>query len=149
MELSVVNYESMLYQQVLDLRQRILRQPLGLNLYDEDLSADKDQYIVIAHKEEILQACLMIQIISVDTVKFRQMAVDIAYQSKGIGSLLMSYAENFCVLNDYVHIFLHARETAIPFYEKLKYQIEGNEFLEVGIPHVKMRKSIPLSAAPL
>jgi predicted GNAT family N-acyltransferase len=37
---------------------------------------------------------------------------------------------------------LHARLTAIGFYEKSGYVVSGGEFLEVGIPHVKMVKRI-------
>lgn len=42
MELSVINYESNYYKQVLDLRNRVLREPLGMNLFDEDLREDKE-----------------------------------------------------------------------------------------------------------
>jgi predicted GNAT family N-acyltransferase len=35
---------------------------------------------------------------------------------------------------------LHARQTAIGFYEKSGYVVTGGEFIEVGITHVKMQK---------
>jgi len=73
-------------------------------------------------------------------VKFRQMAVHADFQSKGIGSMIMFYAENFCRLNEYEKAELHARKSAVDFYSKLDYVIEGDEFEEVGIPHFKMSK---------
>ena len=39
-------------------------------------------------------------------------------------------------------IELHARETALGFYERLGFARVGEEFLEVNIPHWKMRKRI-------
>jgi len=35
---------------------------------------------------------------------------------------------------------LHAREAAIPFYLRLGYELEGEPFTEVGIPHRRMVK---------
>lgn len=139
-ELSVIDFQSPLYEQVLALRNEILRRPLGLDLYEEDLSEEKNQYIIVALEHQKVLACLMIQIEDKDTVKLRQMAVDTKIQKKGLGSTLMQYAETFCSLNEYNNIVLHARKTAILFYEKLGYTIVGHEFLEVGIPHLKMQK---------
>jgi predicted GNAT family N-acyltransferase len=39
-------------------------------------------------------------------------------------------------------IFLNARGTAIGFYAKLGYTGVGEEFTEVGIPHLRMDKAI-------
>jgi predicted GNAT family N-acyltransferase len=44
-----------------------------------------------------------------------------------------------CIL---VCFSLHARKTAIGFYEKLAYAVVGGEFTEVGVAHVKMIKRI-------
>jgi predicted GNAT family N-acyltransferase len=37
---------------------------------------------------------------------------------------------------------MHARKTAVGFYEKLGYKRIGNEFLEVTIPHYAMEKAL-------
>ena len=145
MELSVIDYESPYYAQVLDLRNRLLRVPLGLDLFSENLNQDRDQYIIVVIKEEKIIACIMIQILDKDTVKFRQMAVDETHQKQGIGTMLLGYAENFCVLNDYFTIELHARSLVHEFYLKAGYTIEGEEFEEVGIPHYRMVKDLPIS----
>ena len=39
-------------------------------------------------------------------------------------------------------IWFHAQESAIPFYQKLGYSLEGEPFMEAGIPHRTMRKTI-------
>lgn len=40
----------------------------------------------------------------------------------------------------YARIYLHAREYAVGFYEKLGYECFGEPFTEVGIPHRHMQK---------
>lgn len=141
-ELSVIDYESPLYVDVLNLRQDILRRPIGLNLFDEDLSEDRDQYIIVAVHEQQVVACLMLKILDKDSVKLRQMAVVKPLQGKGIGATVVNYAENFCVLNEYSMIELHARQEAMRFYEKLGYSIDGEAFEEVGIPHFRLTKTL-------
>jgi predicted GNAT family N-acyltransferase len=54
----------------------------------------------------------------------------------------MHFAENLAKDSGGREIMMHARKTAIGFYEKLGYTAEGDEFSEVGIPHVEMRKSL-------
>ena len=42
----------------------------------------------------------------------------------------------------YKYLIMHARDTAIGFYEKFGYQITGNPFTEVGLPHHVMQKEL-------
>lgn len=70
------------------------------------------------------------------------MAVDAHLQRSGIGKDLMTYAEKEVLKQGYQILMMHARKTAIPFYERLGYTIAGDEFLEVSIPHFEMRKSL-------
>ncbi|MEJ7682070.1 MAG: GNAT family N-acetyltransferase [Segetibacter sp.] len=37
---------------------------------------------------------------------------------------------------------MHARKSAVGFYEKLGYKIVGDEFLELNIPHYIMEKQL-------
>jgi predicted GNAT family N-acyltransferase len=139
-EFSLIDYTSEWYTKSVELRDRILRKPLGLSLNDDDVFDDKNQYIVIGLQDEKLVACVMLKIVDTQVIKFRQMAVDAAYQGRGVGGLLIRYAENFCQLNEYSKVELHARLSAKGFYTKLGYIAQGNEFVEVGIPHIKMTK---------
>jgi predicted GNAT family N-acyltransferase len=129
-----------LYKQVLELRQRILRAPLGLNIMDEDLSVEEEQIIFIHEEEGVVKGCVLLQQYDALTFKLRQMAVDTSEQKKGIGAALVNAADLYAVQVGKHSIILHARAEAIPFYEKLGYEIVGDEFMEVGIPHFKMEK---------
>jgi hypothetical protein len=142
MEFLIINFESPYYEQVLSLRNKVLRAPLGLKLNDEDLKEDREQIIVILLKNDQLLASLQLKPLSKSLVKLRQMAVYDTVQRQGLGSLLIGYAENFCLLNDYTSIELHAREVAVPFYERLGFNKVSDVFMEVGIPHYKMMKQL-------
>lgn len=138
----IIDTKSSYYKQVVMLRHDVLRTPIGLSIAEEDIIDDKNQYIVIALVEEEVVGCLLIKIIDKELVKFRQMAIAEKYQHKRIGQNVISYAENFCLMNEYQKIELHARKSAIEFYTKQEFVVVGNEFEEVGLPHFKMVKRL-------
>ena len=70
----------------------------------------------------------------------RQLAVATELQGRGLGKTLVRYAESFARQSGYQEIVLHARESAVRFYEKLGYTRQGDCFTEVTIPHYQMRK---------
>ena len=58
--------------------------------------------------------------------------------SKGLGTLLMNNAFEFFKENNLKSIVLNSQITAVRFYEKLGFNTTGQEFIEAGIPHIKM-----------
>ena len=52
------------YLKVLGLRQEVLRKPLNMNLFDEDLSSEKDQLIFVANFEDRVVGCCMLKSVS-------------------------------------------------------------------------------------
>lgn len=129
-----------LYQQVIALRQRVLRAPLGLDIRNDDLASELEQIIFIFEKDNLVKGCVLLQQYDAETFKLRQMAVDADEQGKGIGLELVNAADVYAVNSGKSRIILHARETAIPFYEKLGYEVTGEPFTEVGLPHRSMEK---------
>ena len=141
-EILLTDSNSKYYEEVLKIRQDVLRTPLGLTLSQEDIEDDKNQQIIIALDNEKVVGCLFVKIVSQDKVKFRQMAIAEKYQHQGIGKSIIHFAEDFCILNQHKKIELHARKTAIDFYQKQHFQLLGEVFYEVGISHIKMVKQI-------
>jgi predicted GNAT family N-acyltransferase len=140
--IQVIDPKHALYNQVIDLRHYVLRVPIGLSIYEEDLSGDLEDFtFIIVNNDEVL-GCLMGKPISKTEIKLRQMAIKPQYQSKGLGSKLMIFAQQYIKGKGYHKISLHARKNVTPFYEQLGYTNEGAEFYEVGIPHIKMVQSI-------
>jgi len=79
----------------------VLRKPLGLNLFDEDLSQEKDQLIFTALSAGRLAACLMLKIMDTKVVKLRQMGVHADFQRQKIGTTLVKRVEKWCLENGY------------------------------------------------
>ncbi|MBU3676921.1 MAG: GNAT family N-acetyltransferase [Chitinophagaceae bacterium] len=142
MKIDFITISDARYTGVLRLRQWVLRQPLGLDLMQEDLSDEAHQIIGIVENEAGVQACLLAKPLPENTWKLRQMAVSPEWQGKGLGRQLMMAMEAKALREGVHTITLHARDTAIPFYEKLGYACDGDEFLEVGIPHKCMHKNL-------
>ncbi len=130
------------YRQACLLRNATLRIPLGLDLYDEDLESESVyRHFGVFDGEELI-ACLVIVPLESGKVQLKQMTVDEAFRGKGIGRLLMERVEECLVVSGVGEIRLHARETALGFYEQLGFVIEGERFLEVSILHRSMSKWI-------
>jgi predicted GNAT family N-acyltransferase len=64
------------------------------------------------------------------------------YRGKGAGKVIMDAIERYAEEQGIKRLKLNAQTHAIPFYEKLQYEIVSNEFLDAGIPHKTMEKSI-------
>lgn len=137
-----VNTTDEIYQQVWQLREDILRKPIGLSLRNEDLSADADDIILVALSNGSVVGCLMLQHIDNATIKLRQMAVHNEWQGQGIGRQLVGVAEQMALARGYNVIKLHARKEATGFYLSMGYYFVGDEFTEVGIPHFIMQKAV-------
>lgn len=136
----IVSIEHPFYEQVIALRHKVLRAPLGLDIRNDDLSDEINQLIFVYEEDQTVLGCVLLQHSDAETFKLRQMAVDTDAQGKQIGSQLIQAAEVYAVQLGKSKIQLHAREVAIPFYEKQGYEIIGDTFLEVDIPHKKMEK---------
>ena len=72
----------------------------------------------------------------------RQVAVNENWQNRKVGTQLVKFAESFSKERGFSKMILHSRKIALKFYQRLSYNIIGNEFLEINIPHFKMEKHI-------
>ncbi|MEY2647540.1 MAG: hypothetical protein RLZZ45_229 [Bacteroidota bacterium] len=142
MALRFIDYGSPEYKEMIALRMEILRKPLGLSFNEEDLAKEKDDILLGAFEDDQLVACCILTRVSEETCKLRQMAVHEKMQRNGIGAALMHFAENVARDAGFKSMIMNARKTAQGFYEKLGYKADGNEFIEVTIPHYEMRKNI-------
>ena len=142
MALKLIDYGSPEYQQMVQLRNDILRKPLGIAFQKEELEQEADDILIGAFEDAKLLGCCMLIETEPGTVRLRQMAVPKNLQGKGVGRALMQFAENIARDRGYRKITMHARKTATGFYEKLGYVISGGEFMEVTLPHVVMEKKL-------
>ena len=142
MALKIIDHGTKEYLQMVNLRMEILRKPLGLRFEKEELDREKDDILMGAFDDDRLLGCCLLTKEDNHTVRLRQMAVPNSMQGKGIGKALMIFAENVARDMGYKTINMHARKTAVGFYEKLGYRINSSEFQEVTIPHYIMDKPL-------
>ena len=138
----LIEHGSVAYEESIALRYQVLRKPLGLSYDPAELAGEKDSFHFALREGAELVACLVLKPLDERCIKMRQLAVGKSSQGKGFGRELVKYAHSFARERGYAEIVLHARETARGFYEKLGYQLEGNPFTEVGLPHLAMRKKL-------
>lgn len=122
------------------LRNDILRQPLGLSFNEEELAREKEDILIGAFDDDEMLACCLLTKTDNHSLRLRQMAVQNNLQGKGIGASMMNFAETIARDKGYKRLLMHARKTALGFYEKLGYRVVGDEFTEVTIPHYIMEK---------
>ena len=74
--------------------------------------------------------------------QIRGMAVLEQFQKKGFGEALLNYCENEIRMTNGDLIWFNARETALGFYKKSKYEIIGDQFEipDVGPHYVLFKK---------
>lgn len=76
------------------------------------------------------------------TAKAQRVAVLREARGRGVGAALMLTLEGEAVRAGRKSIILGAQLAAVPFYERLGYQTYGGVFLDAGIEHLMMRKSV-------
>jgi len=74
--------------------------------------------------------------------KIGRVAVLPDHRGKGVGTKIMQAIESFARARNFRYLELDAQLQAIPFYERLGYTAMGDIFLDAGIPHRKMKKSL-------
>lgn len=127
-----------------ELRETVLRRPLGLRLTSEDLAAERIHlHFGLFDAQGRLVATVIAVPLGDGNAKVRQMAVSPKFVGRGFGSRILRELEDRLRKEGVHHVRLHARTSAAGFYRKAGYVEAGPEFEEVGIPHVRMEKSLP------
>lgn len=67
-----------------------------------------------------------------------RMAVLKAWRGKGVGKALLLHLLEEAMKQHLQQVALHAQIHASGFYSKLGFEMMGEEFIEAGIPHVRM-----------
>ncbi len=124
------------------LREAVLRRPLGLEFTAEELADEPHCFHLVALAGADVIATLLFKPLDARTLKMRQVAVRPDLQRGGIGVRLVRFAEAFARERGCERIVAHARGTAIAFYERLGYAAVGEPFIENTIPHMVVTKTL-------
>ncbi len=143
MYIAEIPFASPYYDVAVQLRELLLRKPLGKRLNIIGIRHEYKQHTLGAFDDlDDLLAVVMLKPKSGSTVQLRQMAVKESVQRQGIGQLLVQAAIDLATKSGYEKITCHAREPVIPFYEKSGFKVKGEPFEELGILHQEMERII-------
>ena len=137
-----VEFGSEDYKTAITLRDEVLRKPLGLKYTQEQLDAEQDSWHLVCKHGQAVVGCLILKPEDSTIIRMRQFAVDKDFQGTGVGKYLAEKAEGLARERGFSEIVLNAREVVLGFYEKQGYRKEGDRFIEVTIPHFRMRKKL-------
>ena len=137
-----IAFGSAAYRASVNLREAVLRKPLGLAWEAGAFEGEDRSFHLGCREQGRLVASLILKPLDPATLKMRQVAVANDRQSRGIGARLVTYAEAFAAARGFREIVANARVSALNFYERLGYCVEGETFTEVGIPHRFIRKTL-------
>lgn len=139
-----VEFGSSRYQELLDLRYKILLQPLGLKFLDS-YREDEANFLHIGcidNSTNELIGGLILAPINNDEIRVMQVAIDVVHQGEGIGKKLLEHAQSVAKEIGYEKIVMHAMLSVVGFYEKLGFSQDSNVFEERGISFIRMVKDL-------
>jgi len=128
------------YESERQLRNRILLRPIGVPDHAWEMNDEKSWHFLAIENDTVI-GCVVLFPLDGEKHKAQlmQMAVESDQQGKGIGKLLVDELLNFCRAKNITEVICHSRSNVVEFYLKSGFEIYGEPFTEVGIPHFNMR----------
>ena len=139
-----IDFGSTRYDELVELRYKILLEPLGLKFLDmhRDKEAGYLHIGCIENLDDRLVGGLILAPVDNEEIRMMQVAVDTKYQHEGIGREMVKYAEKRAKESGFSKIVMHAMLSVVNFYERMGYKQEGDIFEEKGITFAKMVKKL-------
>ncbi len=139
-----VDFGSSRYDELVELRYKVLLEPLGLKFLDSfrDKEATYLHIGCIESLDDRLVGGLILAPVNDKEIRLMQVAVDPVYQGEGIGRQLVAYAEKRAKEAGFSKIVMHAMLSVVNFYEKLGYKQDGDLFEEQSLTFAKMVKKL-------
>ena len=130
------------FESYFDLRWRVLRA-----LWKMPRGSERDEFEDVAHHRAVFTDDAAIaagRLHQVDSSlgQIRAMAVDPARQKQGLGSQILKTLEAEARNQGIEQIKLHARDIAVPFYQKHGYEVVAPGPFSWGIKHFQMSKRL-------
>lgn len=139
-----IDYGSSRYDELVELRYKVLLEPLGLKFLDMHREREAGYLHIgcIESLDDRLVGGLLLIPLNNEEIRLMQVAVDSKYQREGVGRAMVNYAEKRAKDAGYSKIIMHAMLSVVHFYEKMGYHQEGDIFEENGITFAKMVKTL-------
>src|SRR5947209_611801 len=128
-------------EDLLALREQVFCGEQGVSREAELDGRDGDAtHVVALAGGSVVGTCRLL--IEADTARLGRMAVDRGWRQRGVGNALLVEAERLVAQRGVRRIVLHAQLSAEPLYARNGYRSDGERFVEEGMEHVAMDKTL-------
>lgn len=133
--------ESLIYTDALAIRKEVFVAEQGVSL-ELELEGEKGPVYFTGYLNELPVATARVSEEKQGVWHIQRVAVKKAYRKQGLASQLLNAIEIKAKANGIHTLTLGAQDQAQTFYKKLGYHVVGAGFLEAGIKHHRMDKTI-------
>jgi predicted GNAT family N-acyltransferase len=127
--------------QALALRHDVFCVEQGVPEYEEMDGRDPEGvHLVAIEGDELLATCRLLFIGRM--VQFSRLAVRVDARRRGIATALLALADEEARAGGARRMVLHAQTYALELYKNAGYRTRGRVFVEAGIEHVAMEKTV-------
>lgn len=125
-----------------DIRRQVFHTEQGIDEAVDFDGRDKDSDQFVAYLGDMPVGTARARYLEDGIGKVERVAILEQYRGREYGLLIMQHILDHLKKKGTKKVVLESQVYAAPFYEKLGFIRIGNEFDEVGIPHIKMEKEL-------
>lgn len=136
------NLQSKIYEDAISIRHTVFveEQKVPVKLEIDELEAESLHIVLYDAKQKLATARILE--LENNIYKVQRVAVLKEFRKQGVGAALMNEIELKVRQLDGQKLTLGSQNSAIPFYEKFGYDVVSAEFMDAGIPHHTMTKTL-------
>jgi predicted GNAT family N-acyltransferase len=131
------------WPEIVDLRTRVFVEEQGVPPEIEQDDRDATAVHALSRDESGRVVATGRLLLGDGVASIGRMATDAAARGSGHGAAVLAELHRQAALRGVPEIELHAQVSARGFYERAGYTPVGEEYLEAGIEHVTMRRTLP------
>lgn len=136
-----IGTDNKIFADAAKIRKSVFVQEQGLSIENEFDEPDDTANHVVLYIDDAPIACGRLNFFN-GQAKLCRLAVLSEHRNNGYGSLVFKTLLDAVKKNNIDFAYIHAQTRATGFYNKFGFVAEGNTFLEVGIPHIRMSKRL-------
>ncbi|WP_379160803.1 GNAT family N-acetyltransferase [Paenibacillus sp. sgz5001063] len=128
-------------QESFRIRREVFVEEQGVPLADEFDQYEQDAEHILIYQEEAAVGTARLRIVD-GWAKLERICLLAPYRNSGLGSVIIATLEKMAAEQGLRRAKLHGQKQAEGFYQKLGYETNSDVFMEDGIPHVLMIKTL-------
>lgn len=134
------NLDHDLYKDAVTIREQVFVNEQGVPI-EMEMKGENGPCYYVGYVNDVPVATARV-VKQADGWLIQRVAVVSEARGKHYGSAIMAEIERDATTQQAQRLMLHAQDTAQPFYSRLGYQVEGEQFEEAGISHHMMIKNL-------